>query len=209
MWEKFIHLLADPVDGSKLKLKNDILISESGHQYNLKDDIPVLLNTPHQNKDFSGQLCKDFQYHDHYQKDAEYFDYSKSYEESVTNFEQEMLHKTILFQIPKNAKIILDVGCGNGWVAKNLLPKNHVVISMDISSVNPVKAVQKYIYPNHLGLIADSLALPFRANTLDAVIGAEIMEHVVDPALFIQQLYPALKPGGKFILTTHYNEKLE
>jgi len=204
-----MHLLADPVDGSKLNLENEYIISKTGHQYIFNEDIPLLIATKSQIQPNISDTFQDFKYHDHYQKDAEYFDYSKSYEEAVTNFEQDMLHQSILRRIPPQAEIILDVGCGNGWVAKNLIPKNHVVISMDISILNPLKAVRKYSHSNHLGLVADGLALPFRPNSVDAVIAAEIMEHVVDPALFIKRLYEALKPGGRIIITTPYNEKIE
>lgn len=209
MWSRFIHILADPVDGSKLSLLNDILVSESGHQYFFTENIPVLLCTPAKRNEGNPDSLKDFQYHEHYQKDAEHFDYSISYEDAATNFEQDMLHQSILRRIPGSAEIILDVGCGNGWAAKNLITGNHVVISMDVSTVNPLKVIKENSHPNHLGLVADGLALPFKPNSIDAVIAAEIMEHVVNPALFIDQLYKALKPGGIIIITTPYHEKIE
>ena len=37
------------------------------------------------------------------------------------------------------SEIILDVGCGNGWLASKMLTKGKSVISMDISEINAVK----------------------------------------------------------------------
>ena len=37
---------------------------------------------------------------------------------------------------------ILDVGCGNGWLASSVLSNGVKVISMDISTVNPSKALK-------------------------------------------------------------------
>jgi 2-polyprenyl-3-methyl-5-hydroxy-6-metoxy-1,4-benzoquinol methylase len=46
-------------------------------------------------------------------------------------------------EITRGMQVILDIGCGKGWVSKKLVPDGKKVISMDISSENPVRAVQE------------------------------------------------------------------
>ena len=58
------------------------------------------------------------------------------------------------------------------------------------------------------GLIADAYKLPFNPNTLDCIVASEIMEHTFNPEKFISNLLNVLKPGGKIIITTPYDEQI-
>ena len=148
-------------------------------------------------------------YIEHYAIDATTFDYFENYEDGVTRFEQKMLHDTIIRQVPDQAGIILDMGCGNAWVAAHFLSKGKRVISADIGQTNILKALDTYPGENHFGLCADANRLPLKDNSVDVVIAAEIMEHVYDPTAFIASLYRVLKSGGVLIITTPYHEKIE
>jgi 2-polyprenyl-3-methyl-5-hydroxy-6-metoxy-1,4-benzoquinol methylase len=64
-------------------------------------------------------------------------------------------------------------------------------------------------YPTHYGLVADAFELPIRDGSIDCIIASEIIEHVPDPKRFLQSLFNALKPGGKLIITTPYNERIQ
>lgn len=78
---------------------------------------------------------------------------------------------------------------------------------MDVSTINPERARQQYPFPNHCGVIAEVYALPFVDQAFDCIIAAEVIEHVPDPALFVQHLLRILKPGGKLIITTPYRDQ--
>jgi len=103
----------------------------------------------------------------------------------------------------------LDIGCGNGWVSKKLIPLGKKVISSDISYTNPINAVKDIKHINHAGLIADAYNLPLKENSIDCIIASEILEHVPDPKAFIKNLIRLIKTDGKIILTTPYNEEIE
>ena len=148
-----------------------------------------------------------FNYKEHYQTDAVEFDYFEE-RKGATAHDERRLREYIISKIPKDVNSILDVGCGNGWVAKEFIPKGKKVFSLDISLTNPSKAKQLYQSQNHFGIVADSFHLPFSNESFDCVIASEIIEHVVNPADFIKELFRVVKRGGKLIITTPYKEKL-
>ena len=149
----------------------------------------------------------DFNYKEHYKKDAVEFDYFEE-RKGATAHDERRVREFVISKIPKNANSILDVGCGNGWVAKEFLPKGKQVYSLDISVTNP--SIVKRLYPSekHLCVAADSFHLPFSNDSFDCVIASEIIEHVFDPEEFIKELFRVVKKGGDLIITTPYKEKI-
>lgn len=149
----------------------------------------------------------DFNYKEHYQTDAKEFDY---FEErfGATEHDERRLREFIISEIDFEFNSILDVGCGKAWVAEKFLKRGKKVISLDISKTNPKRALEKYPSTNHFGTVADSFKLPFTENSFDLIIASEIIEHVVNPEGFVNELFRTLKPGGKLLISTPYKEKL-
>lgn len=77
-------------------------------------------------------VLKHFDYKTHYQTDAVEFDYFEK-RIGAAEHEERRVREVIISEISANANLILDVGCGSGWVAKEFLNKNKKVISLDIS----------------------------------------------------------------------------
>jgi 2-polyprenyl-3-methyl-5-hydroxy-6-metoxy-1,4-benzoquinol methylase len=210
------NLLVNPDDNSPLILNFSTNVVENidNQKYTnyLEGSIPVILPRNldgHKHKtDLHNQAGSDFNYVEHYQQDAVLFDYCAEYDDSVTTVETVRLRQRIMRCIPNTAKLLLDVGCGSGWLAVATVNDSTKVISMDISTVNPIKALQAVKHENHAGLVADVFHLPIAPNSIDCIIASEIIEHVHNPRLFIEKLVAALKPGGKLILSTPYNEKI-
>ena len=148
-----------------------------------------------------------FNYIDHYKKDAVEFDYFEE-RKGATAHDERRVREYIISKVSKNVSSILDVGCGNGWVAKEFLPRNKQVCSLDISVTNPSSVRKRYPSEKHFGVAADSFHLPFNNNTFDCVIASEIIEHIFDPAGFIKELFRVVKKGGSLIITTQYKEKI-
>jgi SAM-dependent methyltransferase len=149
----------------------------------------------------------DFNYIDHYKKDAVEFDYFEE-RTGATEHDERRVREYILSKVPKNVNSILDVGCGKGWVAKEFLPKGKRVFSLDISVTNPAIVNKLYSNKNHFGIAADSFYLPFNDESFDCVVASEIIEHVFDPAGFVKELFRVVTKGGSLIITTPYKEKL-
>lgn len=171
------------------------LICDEGN-FEMRDGIPILL--PNRN---------DLKYIEHYQKDAEYFDY---FEERFpeTQSEEKRVYQYVLSKIPPKAKLVADIGCGNGWLARRLLLLDRIIVSIDVSFRNVSKVLQLYPNENHFGIVADGYFLPFRNNTFDCVVASEVIEHLEDAKKFVCELLRIVKPKGKIILTTPYKEKI-
>lgn len=210
------EIIADPVTGSELVFDEQIgkFINQSNRaSYELRDQVPVLLPRRYHNTPNTSPLHQDtqttFDYIDHYQKDAEFFDYFKEPVSREEEHEERRLHEAILNQLLPETKRVLDVGCGNGWVAKTLCSRSIQVISMDVSTKNPLKVLSQLPDEHHAALVGDIYHLPLQENSVDTVIASEIMEHTPDPRLFIEQLLKVVRPGGQIIITTPYNERIK
>ncbi|MFA6402910.1 MAG: class I SAM-dependent methyltransferase [Salinivirgaceae bacterium] len=217
MAHEFIKLLMNPNSQQGFIISNEnsnlIVDSSNSQEFKFENQIAYIFNPNfvevEKPSSFHSQFGTGFRYHDHYIKDTEVFDYFAEPQSNATQHENRRLHEAIFKKINKKSKTILDVGCGGAWVAKEAIQKGFMVISMDISSKNPVSAIKKYPSANHFGLVADVFNLPIKDETLDVIIASEIMEHVTDPKKFVEILYSKLKPNGMLIITTPYNEKIE
>lgn len=217
MDSQYLDKLVHPVYKTPLRYDEKLQqLSDGIHNdvFVLKKGVPVLLTAVEEPEltitEHHSDATDRFHYKEHYQLDSETYDYFEQ-EQKQSTIEQEehnRLHQYILSQMPAGASWILDVGCGGGWLAKALANKGKRIISMDISDINPVKATQKFAYSTHFGLVADVFELPIKAGTIDCIVASEIIEHVSDPKRFLESLFTALKPGGRLVITTPYNEHI-
>lgn len=210
-----MNLLVHPVHKTPLiynRETNQLQNQNSDERFTIKENVPLLViqNSQEQlTQPIKSRVAGNtFDYKTHYQTDATAYDYFEKPESPIEREEIARLHQMIVARIPKKADWILDVGCGGAWLAQKLTPDGRKVISMDISDVNPIKAIQRFPSPTHFAVVADVFTLPFRENSIDCIVAAEIIEHVPDPKIFIQALLHVLKPGGTLIITTPYNEQI-
>ncbi len=215
MNKHYLDLLVDPKNGEPFildKNREKIINKTSGNEFAVLSGIPIIKDTQEQKGLGSTKLHENhsstFQYLSHYEKDAELFDYFEVTPCEATKHEERRLHESIFSLIKNNNAFLLDVGCGNGWASLMGNKKGLNVISMDISSRNPISALKNNNNPNHFGLVADVYNLPIKEKSLEYIIASEVMEHVINPTKFVDILYGKLKNGGKLIITTPYNENL-
>lgn len=215
MDSQFLTRLVHPIYKSPLSynaVSQQLADDGHGDHFTIREGVPLMISTAEaelQVSEMHASAGSTFNYKEHYQHDAETYDYFQEAESAATKEESNRLHQYILSEIPKTADWILDTGCGGGWLANALQHKGKHLISMDISDINPIKVTKRYPFEGHYGLVADVYALPIKGETMDCIIASEIIEHVSDPKRFIYALYTALKPGGKLIITTPYNEKIQ
>jgi ubiquinone/menaquinone biosynthesis C-methylase UbiE len=102
--------------------------------------------------------------------------------------------KNIHRDIHRNSKV-LDIGCNSGGLTKDLIKtKNCEIYGIDINKQLVANANKKGIR----AITGYAEKLPYEDNFFDAVVCAEILEHVIDPDKVMREAIRVLKPSGIF-----------
>ena len=109
---------------------------------------------------------------------------------------------------------LLDYGCGSGHLLEQLAKENNAAYyGLDFSSdsVDEAKERTKSNTNVKAVVLVDRLPSPFENDTFDTITFIETIEHLQDDMLdeTMKELYRILKPGGKLLITTPFNEDLE
>jgi len=126
--------------------------------------------------------------------------------------EKHLPHRFLhILSLVGSGKRILDVGCGEGYLAKLLMEKGNEVYGIDISE----HAVELARRNGVKAFVCDveNEDLPFKKSFFDAIILSEVLEHLISPREVIEKLKPYLVDGGYFLLTfpniAHYTYRLQ
>ena len=96
---------------------------------------------------------------------------------------------------------LLEVGCGEGRGVEVLLEKVDSYLGLD--KIEEVITSLKAKFPNVA--FQQAVIPPFQniaSDTYDTVVSFQVIEHIEDDKLFLEELYRVLKPGGKAIIST-------
>jgi 2-polyprenyl-6-hydroxyphenyl methylase/3-demethylubiquinone-9 3-methyltransferase len=100
---------------------------------------------------------------------------------------------------------IFDAGCGNGFLAGQLLMNGYKVSGCDASVLGVNAAIENYPKGNfEVASVYDNLEQRFGADW-DIVISSEVVEHLYNPRLFAENLFKMIKPGGYLVISTPYH----
>ncbi len=103
-------------------------------------------------------------------------------------------------------KMILDIGCGNGYYGWRMLGANaKYVVGMDPTLLFNMQfsAVKKYMPDFNIDIIPLGIqALPETPLNFDAVFSMGVIYHRRDPVEHLNQLMNCLKSGGELVLET-------
>lgn len=98
---------------------------------------------------------------------------------------------------------VLDAGCGTGRALPPLraaVGPSGVVVAADLTPAMLAAAVRAGRHRDGQLLLADVTALPLRAESLDAVLGAGLIAHLPNPAENLRELARVVRPGGTLAL---------
>lgn len=91
---------------------------------------------------------------------------------------------------------ILENGCGLGMYVEHLSPFGGDVIGLEYDFE---RASEAHLNSPHIVNAAGEF-LPLPSSTFDLILSHEVIEHVQDDRLAIQEMVRALKPGGRIVL---------
>ncbi len=112
---------------------------------------------------------------------------------------------TLCRPLPSGTRV-LDVGCGNGFLAGQFLGKGCRVVGIDLSTTGVDLARANYPEGRFEVLPADDKILEnLGEQPFDIVVSAEVVEHLYAPRSFARGCFGALKRGGHFLCTTPYH----
>ncbi len=115
------------------------------------------------------------------------------------------IHQRLLFAYEEAAKLIsgsvLDVGCGEGRGLEMLLEKCSDYTAFDKNELVLDRLRKKY--PQFSFNNANVPPFPgIEDNSRDFVVTFQVIEHIEDDELFVDEIFRVLKPGGKAIFST-------
>jgi SAM-dependent methyltransferase len=93
-------------------------------------------------------------------------------------------------------RIVLDAGCGTGGLL-NDLRRYGKVVAADFSA----EAVKFCKLRGHSICQSSILKTPFRADSFDCIVGLDVIEHLDEDLVALQELYRICKAGGYLCVT--------
>jgi ubiquinone/menaquinone biosynthesis C-methylase UbiE len=96
---------------------------------------------------------------------------------------------------------LLGCGCREGDNTFTLAQKISArqVIGLDYNFEALCLAKKRNIYPLQSNL---NYQIPLTDNSIDTIIASDVLEHLVNPQIFVMEMYRVLKPGGYILLDT-------
>jgi len=103
----------------------------------------------------------------------------------------------------ENVKRVLEVGCGNGVLSSYLAEKyGWNVTGIDIDPEQIKIAKMDYEEKDNLKFIeADASKLPYGNNEFDLVLSFDVLHHIPNWVITIEEINRVLKPNGFYVLS--------
>ncbi len=99
------------------------------------------------------------------------------------------------WKLPDDIRTVVEVGCGDGYVASRLAQRFERVVGFDL---NPFR-IGKPAAPNILLAAGDAEHLPIRPGSADLVFSHSVMEHLRYRTRAAAAMASILRPGGSMV----------
>jgi 2-polyprenyl-3-methyl-5-hydroxy-6-metoxy-1,4-benzoquinol methylase len=102
---------------------------------------------------------------------------------------------------------VLDLGCGDGAFAAELVAAGCEVVMVDVAREALRRARARA--PSAEGvLVAENAPLPFAEDNFDVVWAGEVLEHVADVVGLLAEVRRVLRWGGRLLVTTPWHGRV-
>ncbi len=96
--------------------------------------------------------------------------------------------------VPEHCRRVLDVGCAGGELGRLLKAKGHHVTGIELV---PAAAVRARRWLDHVeSTDVETTGFPFAPESFDAIVFADVLEHLLDPWRVLREAVPVLASGG-------------
>jgi SAM-dependent methyltransferase len=139
---------------------------------------------------------------------SEYYAATQSANAEISDDEHET-HRRLIDAIPRDAALILDVGCGTAEAAQHVAASRQdaTYVGVDVS----LHALQLASQAGRPGIFvrAEADRLPFADGTFGGVFSFFALEHFTAPREVLEEMCRVLKPGGVLaLLSVSYDRPL-
>ena len=97
---------------------------------------------------------------------------------------------------------VLDLGCGEGQVARALVTAGATVVGVDPTWLHLTTAATRGAGPVYAAAVAGRL--PVRSGSMDAAVACLVFEHIDDLDGAVSEVARVLRPGGAFSLLLNH-----
>ena len=101
-------------------------------------------------------------------------------------------------------KTVLDLGCGGGFMSEALAARGAIVTGID-PAAGAIAIAKQHAGAQGLPIryvVGSGEALPLDDHCMDCVVCVDVLEHVADLDVVLDEVKRVLKPGGKFLFDT-------
>lgn len=109
----------------------------------------------------------------------------------------------VVASLPKGSRV-LDLGCRDGFYTKALFRDFHVTgVDIDSTALEQYQIIMSEA-GNTVEIVCSDLnqGLPFKNESFDFIIAGELIEHLIDPYFFLNEIERVAKKNSIFIGTT-------
>lgn len=105
---------------------------------------------------------------------------------------------------------LLDVGCGDGYLASDLLQgmNDFEYFGIDLSNAK-LRSLRSRIKPVRGVLLADAESLPFYDGGFHVVLCSEVLEHLPSPERTLSEIHRVLSDDGMLLLSVPVDSSLQ
>lgn len=115
------------------------------------------------------------------------------------NYAKRGTHETLLSLVPPRVGV-LDVGCATGYLGSTLIERGCRVWGVEADADAAREASRLYEEVATLDLdVTDGL--PWDARSFDAILAADVLEHLRDPLRALRMLREYARPGATFVIS--------
>ncbi|MEZ6014623.1 MAG: methyltransferase domain-containing protein [Planctomycetota bacterium] len=130
--------------------------------------------------------------------------YAYRYSFEFSRLFQQDWHAELIGRAPKDARHVLDIGCGTGFFLAELHAQHPGAVGLDIS-FEMLKVSEQYV-PGARLVTADAERMPFRGGMFDAVFCKGSLHHTRDHVGFLRNCLEMCSEKGRLVMSEPCND---